>query len=289
MHYGYIGLGNLGAACAGCLVKAGFKVTVYDLNPKLAAPLVAMGATLAEQLIQRGEQVEALSAAAAFSRLQDDSVRWRGVLYLGGTDQPAGAANLLQSQQARLGDLLTLLQVLANRPQKRLRLWVVTQQAQAISAADPVDPAQSALWGLGRVIALEHSDLWGGLVDLEGSSEAAAQLLAAELLAKRAGEESQLGLELGADDYVAKPFTFSVLLARVRAQLRSFEVASTFPFFSSLFSSFLSQFFSSFSTVRFCRCFYHRVFFSATKQTIKQAFRLILHSARRHGFIVIHF
>lgn len=47
MHYGYIGLGNLGAACAGCLVKAGFQVTVYDLNPKLAEPLVAMGATLA--------------------------------------------------------------------------------------------------------------------------------------------------------------------------------------------------------------------------------------------------
>ncbi len=48
IHYGYIGLGNLGAACAGCLLKAGFRVTVYDLNPKLAAPLVAMGATLAE-------------------------------------------------------------------------------------------------------------------------------------------------------------------------------------------------------------------------------------------------
>jgi len=48
MHYGYIGLGNLGAACAGCLAKAGFQVTVYDLNPGLAAPLVAMGATLAD-------------------------------------------------------------------------------------------------------------------------------------------------------------------------------------------------------------------------------------------------
>ena len=47
MHYGYIGLGNLGAACAGCLVKAGFTVTVFDLNPALAAPLVAHGATLA--------------------------------------------------------------------------------------------------------------------------------------------------------------------------------------------------------------------------------------------------
>ncbi|MBU6352246.1 MAG: SDR family NAD(P)-dependent oxidoreductase, partial [Chloroflexi bacterium] len=159
--------------------------------------IVGGAAALAAQLIQRGEQVEALSAAAAFSRLQDDSVRWRGVLYLGGTDQPAGAANLLQSQQARLGDLLTLLQVLANRPQKRPRLWVVTQQAQAISAADPVDPAQSALWGLGRVIALEHSDLWGGLVDLESSSEAGAQLLAAELLAERAGQESQVAYRRG--------------------------------------------------------------------------------------------
>ena len=47
MHYGYIGLGNLGAACAGCLRRDGFAVTVYDLNPDLAAPLVAMGASLA--------------------------------------------------------------------------------------------------------------------------------------------------------------------------------------------------------------------------------------------------
>ena len=47
MHYGYIGLGNLGAACAGCLLKAGFKVTVYDLNPALADALVAGGAALA--------------------------------------------------------------------------------------------------------------------------------------------------------------------------------------------------------------------------------------------------
>ncbi len=38
IHYGYIGLGNLGAACAGCLVKDGFQVTVYDLNPALTVP-----------------------------------------------------------------------------------------------------------------------------------------------------------------------------------------------------------------------------------------------------------
>lgn len=58
MHYGYIGLGNLGAACAGCLVKAGFKVTVYDLNPALAAPLVAAGATLADSAEALAEAVD---------------------------------------------------------------------------------------------------------------------------------------------------------------------------------------------------------------------------------------
>lgn len=47
MHYGYIGLGNLGANCAACLIKAGFQVTVFDLNPALAERLVAMGARLA--------------------------------------------------------------------------------------------------------------------------------------------------------------------------------------------------------------------------------------------------
>ena len=60
MHYGYIGLGNLGAACAGCLVKAGFQVTVYDLNPDLAQPLVAQGAVLAasaEELAARADHV----------------------------------------------------------------------------------------------------------------------------------------------------------------------------------------------------------------------------------------
>jgi len=44
------------------------------------------------------------------------------------------------------------------------------------------------------------------------------------MLTGRTGEaDTVAGLDAGANDYVAKPFTFSVLLARVRAQLRSFE------------------------------------------------------------------
>ncbi|MFO1175885.1 MAG: NAD(P)-dependent oxidoreductase [Paracoccaceae bacterium] len=48
MHYGYIGLGNLGAACAACLLKAGFRVTVFDLDRSLVEKLVADGAAAAE-------------------------------------------------------------------------------------------------------------------------------------------------------------------------------------------------------------------------------------------------
>lgn len=47
MRYGFIGLGNLGAALAGCLVRAGFAVTVSDLDKARAEPLVAAGACFA--------------------------------------------------------------------------------------------------------------------------------------------------------------------------------------------------------------------------------------------------
>ena len=47
MQYGYIGLGNLGGHLAHSLIKKGYKVTVYDLDPKLAERHVRDGATLA--------------------------------------------------------------------------------------------------------------------------------------------------------------------------------------------------------------------------------------------------
>ena len=58
MHYGYIGLGNLGAACAGCLLRDGFSVTVFDLNESLAAPLIAKGAVLAKSAEELAASVD---------------------------------------------------------------------------------------------------------------------------------------------------------------------------------------------------------------------------------------
>lgn len=49
MHYGYIGLGNLGGHLAASLLRAGFKVTVHDIDPALAERHIAMGATFAKR------------------------------------------------------------------------------------------------------------------------------------------------------------------------------------------------------------------------------------------------
>ncbi|MGW7355026.1 SDR family NAD(P)-dependent oxidoreductase, partial [Streptomyces sp. NPDC054784] len=46
-------------------------------------------------------------------------------------------------------------------------LWALTRGAVSTGRTDAApDPAQAAVWGLGRVAALEHPDRWGGLVDL---------------------------------------------------------------------------------------------------------------------------
>ncbi|SKA09082.1 Acyl transferase domain-containing protein, partial [Marinactinospora thermotolerans DSM 45154] len=48
-------------------------------------------------------------------------------------------------------------------------LWVATGGAVTVDGVDDpgtVDPFQTSVWGLGAVLALDHPDTWGGLVDL---------------------------------------------------------------------------------------------------------------------------
>ncbi|WP_405790424.1 type I polyketide synthase [Streptomyces sp. NBC_01367] len=73
-------------------------------------------------------------------------------------------------------------------------LWCVTRDAVAAVPGDTLGgAAQSQVWGLGRVVALEHPDRWGGLVDLpEASDERALSRLSAVLTG--AGDEDQLAL-----------------------------------------------------------------------------------------------
>nr|WP_234334661.1 type I polyketide synthase [Streptomyces sp. NRRL B-1347] len=54
-------------------------------------------------------------------------------------------------------------------------LWLASRSALTVGGADPAPRhAQAALWGLGRVVAVEYPRLWGGLVDLPGTADARA-------------------------------------------------------------------------------------------------------------------
>ncbi|WP_335984464.1 type I polyketide synthase, partial [Streptomyces sp. CA2R106] len=59
-------------------------------------------------------------------------------------------------------------------------LWLATSGAVAAGPGEVLaHPVQAQVWGLGRVVALEHPDRWGGLVDLPESLDerAAARLV----------------------------------------------------------------------------------------------------------------
>ncbi|WP_293342731.1 type I polyketide synthase [Mycobacterium sp.] len=60
----------------------------------------------------------------------------------------------------------------------RTPIWLLTRGAQRVTDTDTVSPAQTSLWGFGRSAALEHPQLWGGLIDLpEGGAEEWSQVI----------------------------------------------------------------------------------------------------------------
>nr|AXL05507.1 AMP-dependent synthetase [uncultured bacterium] len=84
---------------------------------------------------------------------------------------------------------LALVQALGDR-NATAPLWCVTRGAVNIGIQDTLTaPAQAALWGLGRAVALERLDRWGGLVDLPATNgpRTAQQLLG--VLSGAAGED----------------------------------------------------------------------------------------------------
>ncbi|EPH40675.1 putative Oleandomycin polyketide synthase, modules 5 and 6 [Streptomyces aurantiacus JA 4570] len=91
------------------------------------------------------------------------------------TAVPAGLAATVALVQA-LGDIGS-----------DARLWALTQGAVSTGRSDRLDhPVQAHLWGLGRTVALEHPDRWGGLVDVPRSYDTRAGARLAAILAAAA-------------------------------------------------------------------------------------------------------
>ncbi|NEP27766.1 beta-ketoacyl reductase [Moorena sp. SIO3I6] len=85
-------------------------------------------------------------------------------------------------------------------------LWLVTRGSQSVLSNKEnhiTGLAASPLWGLGRVVSLEHPQLWGGLIDLDPQAPAADETeMLWELLANQQ-EEDHLALR-GEKIYVAR-------------------------------------------------------------------------------------
>ncbi|AKT41315.1 type I polyketide synthase [Chondromyces crocatus] len=136
----------------------------------------------------------------------------RGVVHLLSLDAPPTEAltleTLVAAQQLGCATVPPLVQALLDAalpisPQ----LWLITRGAQpAGGAPEPLAVAQAPLWGIGRIAALEHPELWGGLLDLDPHAPSGAiQAEAARVVDELLGPDGEDLLALrGAERRVAR-------------------------------------------------------------------------------------
>ena len=165
---------GLGASLAHALESRGWPVVTVSPGPTY------------RQLGPARFELDAGDAAAVGRLFQACAVTGAvaEVIYLWGLDaedENERSSQALLSQVTRgCGAVVRIVQGLARYGQKRLpALWIVTRHAQSTKGAEPRRALmQSALWGLGRSLAQEHPELWGGLVDLDDGAGADSVLSA---------------------------------------------------------------------------------------------------------------
>ncbi|MCL4267594.1 MAG: type I polyketide synthase [Anaerolineae bacterium] len=157
--------GGVGAALAGRLAAVGHK-----------AMMVWPGEWYAQTAVNQYQLNP--SQPDQFHRLLQESQaggHLQGVIHLWGADthQELSGARLRQLQERDCGSVLHLVQAMGEQPAGKTPLWLVTRHTQAVGAetvvaadTSAIQVGQATLWGLGRVIALEQPELWGGLIDL---------------------------------------------------------------------------------------------------------------------------
>ena len=104
----------------------------------------------------------------------EDKQKIRGAIFLWSLDLPGTdeltAGNLVYSRQVVLNSAVHLCRAIINGfTTTDARIWLVTRDAVDTgmeSIASQIALSQAPLWGFGRVLALEHPEIWGGLTDL---------------------------------------------------------------------------------------------------------------------------
>ena len=154
------------------------------------------GAELVLRLASGGSTAEWLSeqftAAALHAAIANAPQKLAGIVHLGALDVPPDA-DPMEAQDCICAPALRLVQVLV-AADCRVPVWLVTCGAVDSGADGPPSPAQAALWGLGRVLRLEHPELTPRLLDLDPSENAADALLT---MLHQPGDEAQTALRGG--------------------------------------------------------------------------------------------
>ncbi|MCZ0976097.1 hypothetical protein O1L55_42105 [Streptomyces albulus] len=153
-------------------------------HPWVAAVLDALG-TDAVRFEAKG--TDRAAWAAQLAQLVEDGAEFTGIVSLLAAVEEHHPD--LASVPLGLGQTLVLVQALGDAG-LTAPLWCLTRGAVSTGPDDPLDsPVQGSLWGLGRVVALEHPDRWGGLIDLPATLDGRAAHRLAGLLAEPAGED----------------------------------------------------------------------------------------------------
>ena len=124
------------------------------------------------------------------------------VVHCWSLDAPAveEASQLTWAAELSCETALYVTQALLHERLSPPRLWLVTQGTQATNRRERVAGfAQSALWGMGRTIGLEHPELNCVCIDLDESAELVAQMpdLYRAMVENQTSRENQIALRQG--------------------------------------------------------------------------------------------
>ncbi len=111
---------------------------------------------------------------------------------------------LESAQKYSCGSVLHLVQAMEKHWNlNSSQLWLITKGSQSVLPhAEEVAIAQTPLWGLGKVISLEHPQLWGGLIDLDKESSTNETEILLQLV-EEDEQEDRLAIRHG-EIYVAR-------------------------------------------------------------------------------------
>lgn len=144
-----------------------------------------------------------------FDRLISESTRkagrlLRGVVYLWPLNMKRESGSPLEPDQANgLGGAVYLAKALAASGIEPPQVWLVTRDAQRFNNRELLAVEESTLWGLGKVIQLEHPEFHCTRIDLDGTSALDEQAKSLFAYVWRPDEEDQLAFREN-DRYTAR-------------------------------------------------------------------------------------